>query len=88
MGSKLAQSIVFKVLEIPPEAQKELQKVDTYEFDIFKLRETTNGNELITILPFILAKHGLIASNRLDFGKLIQFTRVLAQGYKTITYHN
>lgn len=53
-------------------------KVDTYDFNIFKLRETTNGNELVTILPFVLAKHGLIASCRLEFTKLIHFVRVLA----------
>ena len=62
--------------------------MDKYEFNVFNLRETTDGLELETLLPFVLAKHGLIANNKVDGQKMINFVRVLARGYKYITYHN
>lgn len=60
LGMRLAETLVVKMLDLKPEALDELHKVDKYSFDIFKLREHTNGNELTTLLPYVLAKHGLI----------------------------
>lgn len=88
LGMSLAQMLITRMLNIKAEALAELQKVDTYSFDVFKLREHTQGNELVTLLPFILAKHGLISSCHLDFNNLMRFVRALAAGYKDITYHN
>ncbi len=76
------------MLNLNQQAIDELKKVDKYDFDIFTLRETTNDNELVTLLPFILARHGLFASCNLHFGNLMSFVRALASGYKSITYHN
>ena len=81
-------ALISKFLELSPEATIELKKIDTYEFNIFRLREVTNGHELETVLPFILARHNLIAHNKLEFNFLINFVRALAMGYKRITYHN
>ena len=39
-----------------------IEKSHKYDFDIFKLREYTNRHELLTILPYVLAKHGLIGA--------------------------
>ena len=71
-----------------PEAVAELQKVDRYDFDIFNLRRTTDGNELITILPYILAKQGFFATCHLEYNHLMNFVRNLSAGYKSVTYHN
>ena len=65
-----------------------MKKVDDYTFDIFKLRKFTDNNELTIILPWVLAKHGLIGSCNVDFTSLMCFVRKLAGGYKTISYHN
>jgi hypothetical protein len=62
--------------------------VDSYTFDIFKLRELTEGNELYHLLPFVLAKHGLIAATSLHFCNLLNYLRKLQAGYKGIAYHN
>ena len=75
-------------MDLSPEANEELSKIDSYEFDIFKLRRATNGHELETVLPYILAHHNLIAHNKLEFSNLINFVRALAMGYQRITYHN
>ena len=55
------------MFELSKEAQEELKRVDKYDFDIFALRELTNGNELITLLPYVLARHGLFATCNLNF---------------------
>ena len=39
-------------------------------------------------MPYLLAKHGLVATNDVDFNKMLCFIRNLAAGYKSITYHN
>jgi len=67
LGSRMALTLVTRMLDLEPAAQTELKKVDHYDFDIFKLRKYTNDNELVTILPILLAKHGLFAACNLDF---------------------
>ena len=88
LGAKLAQKLISIMLELKPEASAELLKIDSFEFDIFTLRQHTDHNELTTILPYVLAHHGLIGSCKLDFSALMRFVRSLATGYKQIMYHN
>lgn len=63
-------------------------KIDHYDFDIFKLRKHTDGNELATVVPFILARHSLIGPCKIDFTRMMNFIRAIAAGYKRVTYHN
>ena len=88
LGSELARMFVIRYLNLSTEALEELRNVDSYDFNIFRLRELTNGRELETILPYVLAKNGLIGSNKLEFNNLMSFIREIAAGYKSITYHN
>lgn len=88
MGLRLAQLFVKKLFNLNSMALAELAKVDSYDFDVFNLRKSTDGNELATLVPFILAKHGLVRTNDVDFNKILCFVRYLAAGYKRITYHN
>ena len=80
--------LVTKMLQLNDQAIDELHKIDQWDFDIFKLRKTTQNNELVTILPYILSKRGLLGVTALDFNKLMNFIRVIQNGYKKITYHN
>ena len=80
--------LVTKMLQLSDEAIAEVHKVDEYKFDIFKLREYTGHNELVTILPYILSKRGLLGVSALDFNKLMNFIKTIQNGYKKITYHN
>ena len=80
--------MVALMLDLKPQAVEELRKVDSYDFDIFKLREFTDHNELVTILPTLLVRHGLVSACNLDFGNLMSFVRKIASGYKQVTYHN
>lgn len=65
LGQALGIHFISKLLSLQPLATVELHKVDRYDFNIFKLREATNGNELEAIVPYILTKHNLIASNKI-----------------------
>ena len=78
MGVQLAQLLTRKLLKLNTESLQELEKVDTYDFDIFNLRKSTDGNELSTLVPYLLAKHGLVRTNDVDFNKLLCFVRHLA----------
>ena len=62
LGSSVATKLISMMLDLKPDTMEELKKVDHYHFDIFTLRQLTNDNELVTLLPYILAKHGLFAS--------------------------
>ena len=88
LGASLAKLLITRMLELSDEAQEELKKVDSYNFDIFQLREYTNYHELSTLLPYVLAKHGLIGACQLDITCLMNFIREIEAGYKDITYHN
>ena len=88
LGSSVATKLISMMLDLKPETMEELKKVDHYHFDIFTLRQLTNDNELVTLLPYILAKHGLFASCALHVQSLMNFVRALAKGYKNVTYHN
>ena len=88
LGMSLARFLLIRYLELKPDAVKELEKIDGYEFDIFKLRTLTEGRELETILPFILSNKGLIGNCKIEFTNLMNFVKALTSGYKNITYHN
>ena len=80
--------LIIKMLQLNEEAIEEIKKVDEFGFDIFKLKQATNNNELVSILPYILSKRGLLGVTPLDFSKLMSFINQIQNGYKKITYHN
>ena len=82
LGQEMTIMLVKRMLQLTPQACEELKKVDHYNFNIFTLRNTTDGNELITILPYILARQGFFAKCNLEFSNLINFVRHLSAGYK------
>lgn len=88
LGRVIDTALISDHISLSRNAYLELEKVDTFEFDIFKFREYTNGHELESILPIILARHNLITSNKIVFANLVSFTRMIAMGYRQITYHN
>ena len=71
------------------EASKyELSKVDTYDFNIFNLRQLTDGRELEAVLQFIMVKRDCVTKTSLDINKMSNFISAIQNGYKNITYHN
>lgn len=87
-GRGLTQKVVLSLLNLNQKATDEVVKCDTSDFDIFKLREYTDGNELVSLLPFVLARRNVLGKTELDINKLIRFAFKIQTGYKNITYHN
>jgi len=56
----MSTNIVLGLLNLEPEALAELQKIDKIEFDIFKLRDKTENNELVTVMMYLVTNNGLI----------------------------
>ena len=47
---------IVKILNLNKDAQDELDKIDQYDFNIFKLRDATKENELVTVLSYLHSK--------------------------------
>ena len=67
VGRGMALKIVTKLLNLNTEAAEELTKIDTYDFNIFTLRDATNGNEMLTVLTHLMARRGCIGKTQLNF---------------------
>jgi len=76
------------MLNLNSDAKEELNKIDSFDFDIFRLREATNGNEMVTMLLHLLARKGIIMNTNLPFDKFTRFISKIQKGYKNVTYHN
>ena len=76
------------LLELNEEAKNELLKADSPDFNIFKLRELTNGRELEAIHLWLSVKRNCLSKTKIDFNKLANFLIAIQDGYKNITYHN
>jgi hypothetical protein len=76
------------MLNISENAKNELTKCDTFEFNVFAVRELTEGRELEAVLSFILAKRGCIQGTNIDINKMANYMMAIQSGYKNVTYHN
>lgn len=63
-------------------------KIDSMDFNVFALRELTEGRELVATTCFILAKRECFAKTNIDINKMINYISSIQSGYKSITYHN
>jgi len=52
-------------LELTPETQAALEKVNTFEFDIFDFMEICNHDELYIIASFLMNKHNLFENQKI-----------------------
>jgi hypothetical protein len=64
---RLSTKIVLGLLNVESEALAELQKIDRIEFDIFKLRDKTENNELVTVMMYLVTNNSLLAHEKMDF---------------------
>ena len=76
------------VLNLGEQSRKELNKCDTFDFNIFRLRELSDGRELEAIHAYVVTKRGCFVKTKVDINKLLNFNVAIQGGYKNITYHN
>ena len=62
-------------LNLNMDAISELEKVVDFNFNVFRLKQTTDDNELVALLPYLCAKRGLLGHTNLDVNKSINFIR-------------
>ena len=62
--------------------------IHMYDFDIFKIRDMTSNNELVTVVSYILARENIFEDLPIDQRKFLPFLKELQRRYKNITYHN
>ena len=50
---------IERYFDLNMEVKSELARVSSLDFDVFKIREQTKENELVTTISYILAKEGI-----------------------------
>jgi len=58
------------------------------DFDIFKVRDMTKENEMITVATHLMQKGNLFEENKMHLETFLKFIGKIQSGYKDITYHN
>ena len=65
-----------------------LKDIETHKFDIFELRSATNGNELVTVINFLMDKHDFYTKLKIVKNKFRKYSIVIQSMYNPIAYHN
>ena len=76
------------LLKVNIDGRDELNKIETLDFNVFKIQQYTVSNELVTITSYILAKENIFASKKLPISTYLNFMEKIQRGYKDVTYHN
>ena len=89
MKSAISTMTMYEFLNIRGEARNQIKKLDTYDLDIFKLRDNSLEHELQGIVMIALSKRGILTQvDELNVEKLTRFLTLISRGYKNISYHN
>jgi len=65
-----------------------LKKLDSFEFDIFALKWSSNGKELLILGYEIARTHDLIEANQISKFVYLSFLQSISQGYNNVAYHS
>ena len=79
---------VEKMLKLSDTTIAELNKIMTFDFNIFNVRESTNGNEMVTVVSHILAREEIFDQLPIQNEKFLNFMSKIQSSYNDITYHN
>lgn len=65
------------------------KKLQNHDFNVFKVKELTDSQELITTLGFILLQEDCFTELPLKFDTFIRFATKISKGYnQKVPYHN
>lgn len=81
---------VVEKLELTPTANKMLESVNQLDFNIFEFKDEVNERELYVLSTFLLQKHGLFESCKIDPDIYTKFIQRVQDYYNPswIEYHN
>lgn len=65
-----------------------LNKIEAYDFDIFELRSATGGNELVTVINYLMDLNDFHTKLRIVKEKFRDYSIVIQGMYNPIAYHN
>jgi hypothetical protein len=65
-----------------------LNKIEDYDFDIFELRSATGGNELVTVINYLMDVNDFHTKLRIVKEKFRNYSIVIQGMYNPIAYHN
>jgi hypothetical protein len=65
-----------------------LDKIEQIDFDIFELRTATCGNELVTVINYLMERHNFYDKLRIVKDKFRKYSIVIQGMYNPIAYHN
>lgn len=88
MEKKQTLGFASKKLHYNSEARKELEKCETLDFNIFKLRRETEKNELFVLSNYLMNKHDFFNILNIDPEVFGHFTKKIQSGYNDVPYHN
>jgi hypothetical protein len=89
MGKALTTLAMYEWFKLTPGARNEMKKLETYDFNIFSLRDETMDNELVSIIMIAMTKRDILGQvKHLDVEALQRFILLIQRGYKDISYHN
>ena len=73
--NQLNEKAVESILNISEDTKEQLKNIDDLKFDIFKVQETTNQNELVTVVTMIFAKEKLFDKLPIRNDKFLNFIK-------------
>ncbi|CDW90418.1 3 5-cyclic nucleotide phosphodiesterase family protein [Stylonychia lemnae] len=79
---------IDEMLVLNEQAKAELENLQKLEFNIFKIQDYTQQNELITVTSYILAQQNIFQTIQLQYKTFRNFISKVQSGYKDVTYHN
>jgi hypothetical protein len=79
---------VYKKFNLDWKTIAQLEKVQEFDFDIFKVNRETNGNGMIITSMYLFSKHSLYESLCIDPRTFEIFISSIQEGYNDIAYHN
>lgn len=65
-----------------------LTQIESHKFDIFELRSASNGNELVTVINYLMDKHDFYTKLRIVKDKFRKYSIIIQSMYNPIAYHN
>lgn len=67
--------VIADILSLNQASLNELEKVESYTFNIFNLRESTKENELVSIVSHIMAREKVFENLPIEKQKFIPFMK-------------